>query len=150
MKDTFIMFTSLTPNLMVNDIHETVAFYCDVLGFSLRMAVPEDKSEFPNKLKQGVHYIYAQLVYGDVEIMIQTRDSLAEDLPVMAGLETGASISFYGKVDNINQLFDNLKDKTDIVKAIETSWYGMREFYVRDPNGYILGFAEPDPDAQMG
>ena len=25
---------------------------------------------------------------------------------------------------------------------LKTAWYGMQEFYLKDPNGYILGFAE--------
>ena len=27
------------------------------------------------------------------------------------------------------------------MKEIDTTWYGQREFYVRDCNGYILAFA---------
>ena len=35
------MLNSLTPNLMVNDVEETVEYYTDVLGFTLLMTVPE-------------------------------------------------------------------------------------------------------------
>jgi hypothetical protein len=31
-----------------------------------------------------------------------------------------------------------------MAKELETTWYGMREFYIKDCNGYILGFAERD------
>ncbi len=144
------MFKTLTPNLMVTDISKSVAFYRDVLGFSLRMAVPEDRNEFPDTLKDGVHYIYAQLVYGKVEIMIQSRESLSEDIPAFRDMSPGAAVSFYGTVEDIDGLYQKLKEKVDVVKALETSWYGMKEFYIRDPDGYILGFASPDPEANTG
>jgi len=32
---------SLTPNLMVNDVEETIEYYTDILGFTLLMTVPE-------------------------------------------------------------------------------------------------------------
>lgn len=35
-----------------------------------------------------------------------------------------------------------LKKKVEIAKELSTTWYGMNEFYIRDNNGYILGFAE--------
>ena len=27
------------------------------------------------------------------------------------------------------------------IKDIDTTWYGMREFYIQECDGYILGFA---------
>ena len=143
------MFQTLTPNLMVTDIPKSVAFYTDVLGFSLRMAVPEDRSEFPDTLKDGVHYVYAQLVYGDVEIMIQTQASVGEDIPALKNTPPGGAASFYGKVENVDEVYAKIKDKVTIVKDLETSWYGMKEFFISDPDGYILGFASPEPKANM-
>ena len=143
------MFNTLTPNLMVKNIHTSVAFYTDVLGFKLRMAVPEDKSEFPDSLKEGVSYIYAQLFYNDVEIWLQTKESLSEDLPIFQSMSPGAAISFYGKVEDADIVYKAIKDKVSIIKDIKTSWYGMREFYISDPDGYILGFASQDPDFSM-
>ena len=144
------MFTTLTPNLMVKDIRRSVAFYTDILGFSLRMAVPEDESEFPDTLKDGVTYVYAQLVYGDLEVWIQTQESLTKDIPAFAGMSPGGAVSFYGVVEDVDAAFAKLDGKVDLVKGLETTWYGMREFYIRDPDGYILGFATQDPDSQMG
>ncbi|EKB58258.1 hypothetical protein HMPREF9700_02066 [Bergeyella zoohelcum CCUG 30536] len=28
------------------------------------------------------------------------------------------------------------------ITELKTTWYGMQEFYLKDLNGYILGFAE--------
>jgi len=30
----------------------------------------------------------------------------------------------------------------EIVQDLATTWYGMREFYIRDLDGYLLGFGE--------
>lgn len=35
-----------------------------------------------------------------------------------------------------------MKAKTRQVTDLKTTWYGMREFYLKDLNGYILGVAE--------
>jgi len=35
-----------------------------------------------------------------------------------------------------------MKSKNLQVTDLKTTWYGMQEFYLKDLNGYILGFAE--------
>ena len=39
------------------------------------------------------------------------------------------------------QLYEELKEKVTIIKDMRTTFYGKREFYIRDCNGYILTFA---------
>jgi len=34
-------FTSVTPNLIVRDLAKSLAFYRDVLGFTISMSVPD-------------------------------------------------------------------------------------------------------------
>jgi len=46
--------------------------------------------------------------------------------------------SFYFRVDDANALWLQLKDKATVVYPIEEFDYGMREFAIRDINGYIL------------
>ena len=46
------------------------------------------------------------------------------------------------EVEDIEALYQEIKSKTDVMIELNTAWYGMREFYVKDCNGYILGFAE--------
>ena len=38
--------------------------------------------------------------------------------------------------------YEKVKDSVQIQKEIETTWYVAEEFYIRDCNGYILGFSE--------
>ena len=132
----------LTPNFMVEDIRKTVKFYSDVLGFKLEMAVPENKSGIENELNENKDYIYAMMSRDNVEVMFQRTDSLGEDVPPLKGMPPGASVSFYIEVADINTIYKETKLKTELVKELETAWYGMQEFYIKDCNGYLLGFAE--------
>ncbi len=53
----------------------------------------------------------------------------------------GASSTYYIEVESADEMYDKVKDKVEIYKTIENTWYGAREFYIRDLNGYILGFS---------
>lgn len=139
---------TITPNLMVNNVTETVNFYVNQLGFTLNMSVNHDKSGFHQEL-QDEEYIWAQLLNGSVEIMVQRRDSFEEDVPAISGATIGAAATFYMRVANVDALYEQYQQADiEIVKPIDTTWYGMKEFYIKDNNGYILCFAEMDESAQ--
>ena len=127
---------------MVNDVRESVKFYMDNLGFTLNMIVPEGNKTIDNELKDDKNYIYAMVSRDDIFIMLMNKDAFGEDLPMLKGEKIGASVSFYYEVDNINEVYNSLKDKVNIIFDLNTTWYGMQEFYIKDCNGYILGFAE--------
>ena len=130
----------LTPNLAVSDIKETIAFYRDILGFELVMAVPEDRSDFAPVLSEEKKYVYAQLKSGDAEVMIQEIGSIKEDVGDFFD-KIGASVSLYMRMEDVDGFYEKLSGKVEVVKELETTWYGMREFYIKDNNGYILAFA---------
>lgn len=132
----------LTPNLMVSDVRKSVEFYTDILGFTLNMIVPENSQAIENKLEEGKEYVYAMVSRDEVFFMLMKKDVFEEDLPILKGREIGASVSFYIEVEDINTIYNEIKEKAEVVKELETTWYGMQEFYVKDCNGYILGFAE--------
>ncbi len=136
----------LTPNMMVNDVRESVVFYTDILGFTINMVVPENSKTIGNKLEDGRNYAYAMVSRDKVYIMLMKKDIFEEDLPMLKGTTIGASVSFYCDVNNIHELYNSLKDKVDIAIDLHTTWYGMQEFYIKDCNGYILGFAEKNKD----
>jgi len=135
---------------MVENITDTVNFYVNQLGFTLQMSVNEDKSEFKAELDSNQAYIWAQLLCGDVEIMLQRRDSLAEDVTVLENASIGASATFYIRVEGVETLYSEYAKKDiNIIKPLTTTWYGMQEFYVEDNNGYILCFGEIDSTTQV-
>ena len=121
---------SLSPNIFVKDIRETVEFYKQ-LGFQLVMTVPEDSDE----------PVWAMMVNGQVTFMFQTFASLGEELPEVSR-HNGGSLLFYIKLKDILNFFENLKGKVTIVKAIEKTFYGATKFSILDNNNYLLTFAE--------
>jgi uncharacterized glyoxalase superfamily protein PhnB len=122
----------LSPNLMVEDVNQTVKFYKDVLGFELDQSVPESGQ-----------YDWASTRCGEVEIMFQARHSLSEDLPAFRELPTGGTLTFFIEVQGIQEIYERARNQVEIVQDINVTFYGMREFSIKDPNSYILTFAEP-------
>jgi uncharacterized glyoxalase superfamily protein PhnB len=42
----------------------------------------------------------------------------------------------------VDALWAQLRDKADVVYPLESFEYGMREFAIRDINGYLLQFGQ--------
>jgi uncharacterized glyoxalase superfamily protein PhnB len=138
-----VKFKKLTPDLMVIDVAKTVKFYTEKLGFKLDMLVPENEKAIETRLANEKKYVYAMVSRDDVFVMFMRKDVYGEDVQALKGVSIGASATFYCDVDNVSALHDSFKENgVDIIKGISTTWYGMKEFYIMDLNGYILGFAE--------
>jgi uncharacterized glyoxalase superfamily protein PhnB len=132
----------LTPNLMVRNVNETIDYYRKSLGFRLVMAVPETLDGILTEIPPGQNVVYALISNGNVEIMLQSEASLKSELPALAGVSIGASVTLYIEVEGIDRFYAEALPKVEVIKPLFTTWYGMNEFYVRDNNGYILCFAE--------
>ena len=149
------MHNSLIPNLMVADVTESALFYQDVLGFKLIVAVADFKAEMADgnivmALKKGDSLDWANLKLDpedptSAEFMFQSRKSLVADLPELPELKDvaiGASQTLYLRNNDVDAQFNSLKDKVEVVKEPITKFYGMREWYMKDPDGYILCFGQ--------
>jgi len=132
----------LTPNFEVKDIRKTVNFYQSVLGFSLVMAVPETQDGIEQSFVSDKEYVYALVSKDTVEMMFQRSDSFKRDVKMAKDIAFGASVSFYMEIDGLDNFYDEIKDKVAEITEPKLAWYGMKEFYIKDPNGYILGFAQ--------
>lgn len=121
---------SLVPNIFVNDMKATVAFY-KLIGFNITMSVPESGDDF----------VWVNMVNGSVTLMFQTFESLGSELPEISRTN-GGSLLLYINLKNVRQFFNDIKDKVTILKGLETTFYGATEFSVKDNNGYVLTFAE--------
>lgn len=132
----------LSPNFEVSDIKKTVTFYTENFGFNLIMAVPETQDGIDQTFADNKAYVYAMMQKDKVEFMFQRSDTFKNDVVFSKGQNIGATVSFYMEINGIKELHQNLKDKNLELTELKTTWYGMQEFYVKDLNGYILGFAE--------
>ncbi|MDQ4121360.1 MAG: VOC family protein [Acidobacteriota bacterium] len=112
---------NLTPVLETKDVKRTIEFYVEVLGF-------KQAGVIPNKENPTWTTLYKDSVY----IMFARRNEHSTiPRPLMSG-------SLYLYTDNVDQLWNELKDKAEIEYPIENFDYGMREFAIRDCNGYLL------------
>lgn len=136
------MFRKITTNLMVEDVNHTVDFYSNVLGFEFVMGVLKGSQDIVTTWQKDKALNYAMMKAGDVEIMFQSEESMKEDIPGFNAGQIGGSLTLYIEVDDIEDLYSKVKDGVKVEKELEYTFYGMQEFYIRDCNGYILGFAE--------
>lgn len=132
----------ISPNFEVTDIKKTTAFYTENLGFNLIMAVPESQDGIDQTFLENKEYVYALVQRDNVEFMFQRSDTFKNDVVFSKGLAIGATVSFYMEIEGINEFYLALKHKNLQLTELKTTWYGMQEFYLKDLNGYILGFAE--------
>ncbi len=123
---------TLTPNIFVTNMAETIAFY-QSLGFETVMTVPQEGNDF----------VWAMMVNGGVSVMFQTFASLADELPEISR-NNGGSLLLYIKLKKIREYFEKLKDKVTVLKGLEKTFYGATEFSILDNNKYVLTFAEDE------
>ncbi|MBW7992722.1 MAG: bleomycin resistance family protein [Planctomycetes bacterium] len=135
------MYKKLTTNMMVENVNSTVDFYGDVLGFEFVMGVPENSQEIVAARHNNQPLSFAIMKCGNVEMMFQTKKSMAEEIPKFSGIQIGGSMTFYIDVEDVKGLYAKLKDKVTIIKDMHATFYGKQEFYIRDCNGYILTFS---------
>ncbi len=135
-------FTKLTPNFSVKNVKDTILFYQDILGFKLEMVVPNNENIIEQNISEGKIYDYAMMSKDEVFVMFLEENSFKKHIPLLKDTPQGASVLFYIDVEDIDTIYDSIKEKVEIVKKLETTWYGMKEFYIKDCNGYILGFGE--------
>ena len=127
-------FSKLTPNLLVADVERSLAFYTNVLGFERGFTVPEQPP-----------FVFGSVVSGPVEIFFNERETAAKEYPAFAGKPLGISGTMFIELKGsgvIEPLHDRLKVAGSIVMPLVTQWYGMKEFAIADPDGYVITFAE--------
>ncbi len=126
-----------TPVLVVDRVEPTRDFFHKRLGWPVLMEVPHGESVG-----------FAQVELGPVEIMIQTRASVAEDLSVPLESVKLSNTTLYIEIDDVEQVVPVLEG-LDVVVPLRKTWYGMHEISVREPGGNVIGFASklPTPTA---
>jgi uncharacterized glyoxalase superfamily protein PhnB len=121
----------LTPNLVVADVGHSVAFYRDVLGFTVLTTVPD-----------AAPYVFAIVQSGAVEINLNAPEPAIAEYPALKGRPIGGTLTLFVQVDDVRAAHDALRSRVEIVMPLETKWYGTTEFAFVDPDGYIITFAQ--------
>jgi uncharacterized glyoxalase superfamily protein PhnB len=119
----------ITPVLVVDEIEPSLKFWVGQLGFEKTVEVPEgDKLGFVILQKEGT------------EVMLQTRASIQKDAGPAANAVLTSGSNLYIEVDNFAEALERVKG-AEVLVPERTTFYGMREIWVREPGRHVLGFA---------
>ena len=129
----------LTPVLVVDSIEKCLPFWIDRLGFQKTVEVPELREPTNGDGDDDSPLGFVALVKGPVEVMLQTRTSLSNDIPALA--DAIASTLLYVEVENLGAIEPAI-DGLDAVFRRRQTFYGAIETCVRDPSGNAVIFAE--------
>ena len=128
-------FKKLTPNLIVASVERSLAFYVDVLGFERGMTVPEQSP-----------FVFASVTGGSVEVFFNDAATAIKEYPGFSGKPLGATATMFIELEEsgetIDAVHDRLRSRVRVTMPLVTQFYGMREFAIEDPDGYVITFAQ--------
>lgn len=117
----------IRPMLWTKDLKGSVDFYTTLLGFQCD-ALNEE-------------WGWASVSRDRVSIMFALPNQHEPfDKPTFTG-------SLYINTDEVDALWEQLKEKAKVCYPIENFEYGMREFAIYDNNGYLLQFGQEISEA---
>ena len=114
---------AIMPVLKVADMQRSVDWYTNVMGFEANGRQADEAD--------GEHcFIQAD----ETELLLATGSHLG-GTPCFTG-------TIYFQVLGVDALYRRIEGREEIVWPLEEQEYGTREFGIRDPDGYLLAFAE--------
>jgi uncharacterized glyoxalase superfamily protein PhnB len=108
----------------VPDVRAAVGWYQE-LGF-------EAVATYGNET--GDNFSFAIMSYGDTRVMFNTGGATSD--------QRRREVDLYVYTDNIDDLYERVKDRVDVVEKPHDTFYGMREVIIRDLNRFWLTFAQ--------
>lgn len=123
----------ITAVLMVDSIEKSLPFWVERMGFAKTAEVPE-----------GDALGFVILVRDGAELMLQSIESVRKDAPQFVPQSAGHDAGLFIEVADFADVLTRLEGYP-IALADRTTFYGMREIGVREPNGHIVIFAAANP-----
>lgn len=107
-------------------------FYCDILGCRIVTSDGKPAPEFD----------WVMLSLNGTRLMLNTAYDGGErpPQPEPARIAAHEDTTLYFGCPDVDRAFDHLRTMGVNVTAPKVSWYGMKQLYVRDPDGYLLCF----------
>lgn len=122
------MYETITTNIMVKNVKETINFYEKKLGFQKVLSVPE----------QGEILNFAILNKDKISVMLQEKENLISEYPTLKTEKIVPTFTLFITVDDVLAMYNELKDNVKIAKELHKTFYGKDEFAIFDNNGNIL------------
>ncbi|MCI0694840.1 VOC family protein [candidate division KSB1 bacterium] len=112
---------TISPQFQVQDVVETTKYYRDKLGFTIDF-IYGDPPFHASVSRDGVSIIFHKSSTVDIRITAEHEKE----------------IKAYVCVKDIDALYEELKSRgAEVVYGPQSQSYGMREFNIKDCNGYI-------------
>ena len=116
----------LTPILWTKDLQETISFYTNKLGFVCHHQVDR----------------FAVLAKDEIAIMTVIPMDEPEDCKEAFFPKPYFTGSIYIETDNVDELWNQVKDKVNIKYGIGDQEWLVRDFSIWDNNGYEVVFGQ--------
>jgi len=122
----------------VYDVPTSVAFYRDILGFEVVNTSPPFSSAKDD-------YSWAMLGLNGVELMLNNmyEDNIRPAAPDPARSAAHTDTIFYFMCRDPDAVYDYLRERGVAAHPPANAYYGMRQVFVTDPDGYGLCFQRP-------
>ena len=115
----------VVPMIHVPDVRATVDWY-KAIGFTVCDTFDDG----------GKGLSFAILSFGDTEVMFNSGGQ-------PSGLRRReVDLYVYVDNDNVDEVFHNLRDHVEVVEELHDTFYGMREFIIRDLNRFWITFGQ--------
>jgi catechol 2,3-dioxygenase-like lactoylglutathione lyase family enzyme len=124
----------LCPLLQVFDMPTSVRFYRDILGF----AIVENAT-----LRAQDEFGWCLLRFADgTEIMLNTAFDYGERPEALepARITVHGDTCIYFGCPDVDAAYHQLRDKGLNIQPPKVAWYGMKQLYLKDPDGFGLCF----------
>lgn len=118
---------TLSPTLASRDMKGTIEFYVNSLGFKMGMVFPDaNNPEYVDLSKDGMVLMFLP----------------AENIGIGNEEKLGTGVTLYMHIDgDIDEYYGELKNKgVEFDFDIKDEPYGIRDFSVIDPSGYLITF----------
>jgi uncharacterized glyoxalase superfamily protein PhnB len=130
-------FSDVTPNLVVHDIGRSLAFYRDVLDFSVVTTVPEQAP-----------FAFAWMQRDGVNVFLNSREAVRAENAELGARAIGGSNTLFVVIDadttaaGVDAMRAAIASRARVIMELKDQFYGMREFGIEDPDGYVIFFAQ--------
>jgi glyoxylase I family protein len=133
-----IAIEGAVPLLCVYDVPTSIAFYRDMLGFE----VVQTSKPFSNAKDD---YGWAMLRLNGVELMLnnQYEDNVRPPQPDATRAAGHRDTILYFACRNVDGAYAYLRERGLAVETPKVAYYGMKQVYVQDPDGYGIVFQWP-------
>ena len=133
-KPTGPKITFTDPYIRVKDVKRSADWYKRLLGFETGMAMPnKSKPTFVRLIAPGG----AAIMIGDGGDAMSGKKPAASVRQAISARKAQRVVSLYLRVNSgINALYESTRKRAKVIQPLTTQPYGMREFAIRDPDGY--------------